>query len=310
MSDPSAVPAERALSTALATVATAAVAAAAAAYLLPLDLNYRVSGVFDQTVRELVRTSTGFVLGALLGAGTVWLLSARRAPSDFRPGLVALGAAAGGLFGVVASSLLTAVAVVPLANRAGVPGSPGFTRVLSIGRWLLLLPPLLLAFAFAFRAARWSKPKAPHALERAVRALLPPLALAGGLAFFLRGPGFPADAPPAERESWARQVFPAHYPAAADLARRSPAVLADVGEVSAVAPAKGTENRVFHGPSESTATFTLDVVGSRETGQLRAVLTIAGTPPGAAPVFGALAWTASGRTIALDPQGRSPEGSR
>lgn len=308
MADPSSVPGERALAAAFVSVAAGAAAAAGATFALPVELNFRVSGVFDQTVRELTRTAAGFVLGAFAGAGAVWLLSARKAAHDFRPGLVTLGAATGGLLGVVASSMLTAVLVAPIANRAGAPGSAPFLRVLAVGRWILLLPPLAGAFLLALRAARGSVPKPARAFERWVRVVLPPLALVAALAVLLRPPAFPSDAPPEARDSWARQTFPAHYPAAAELARRAPFVLAQVGTVSAVAPAAGTENRVFFGPDGSAAVFTLDVTGELGAGRLRVALKAPASPPGASPVPGAVAWTAGGRTTELDAEGRAPSG--
>lgn len=308
MTDPSSVPGERALTAALVSVAAGAAAAAGATFALPVELNFRVSGVFDQTVRELTRTAAGFLLGAFAGAGSVWLLSARKAVHDFRPGLLTLGAATGGLLGVVASSMLTAVLVAPIANRAGAPGSAPFLRVLEVGRWLLLVPPLAGAFLLALRAARGAAPKPTRAFERWVRVVLPPLALAAALAVLLRPPAFPSDAPPAARDSWARQTFPAHYPAAAELARRAPFVVGEVGTVSAVAPAKGTENRVFFGPDGSTAVFTLDVAGERGAGRLRVAMKAPAAPPGASPVLGAVSWTSGGGTTELDAEGRGPAG--
>lgn len=305
MPDPAPVPARRAATAALASVAAGAALAAAASLLLPVDLNYRVSGVFDQTVRTLTRTAGGFLAGALLGPALVWLVARPRSEHDFRPGLVGIGAATGALFGSVASSLLTAVVVGPLAARAGTPGSPEFTRVFDAARWALLLPPLLLAALGALRGARLSRPLPAALAERLARAFVPPAAVAVALALAARGSGFPAAAPPETRDAWARGTFPGHYPAAAELARTSPSISSDVGAVRSVAPAPGADNRVFYGATESTAVFTLDVGGERGEGRLRVEMTAPFAPAAALPRFVSVVWERNGKTTPLDATGNA-----
>jgi hypothetical protein len=106
---------------------------------------------------------------------------------------------------------------------------------------------------------------------------------------------FPAGAPAAEREAWARARVK-EYAALADLAARLPAVASDVGPVRTVAPSADARHAYSQEMNGLYMHFELEIAGERGTGLLEVRCTL---HRGALHAWEPARWRFAGRETAV-----------
>ncbi|MCC6129157.1 MAG: hypothetical protein IT186_04450 [Acidobacteria bacterium] len=259
--------------------------------------DFRVSGLFGQTLRLMAAAAVAFALGAHAGSVLPWLSRKVREEVGPSPPLLAAGTFMGAIGGFFVSAFLSTL----VFSRMG-PGGALASRA------ALVLAVLAGAVAGAMVLGRF--PARPPASGAALASLvlLPFVLLAPGLWLLLSSPSFPASASIAGRNSWAQKNLAPHYGQASGFLRSSPALVERLGTDLAIAPLAGTKNRVVYGPGESTASFTLEVASPKGRGRCEVEMTIPYSPKGAPPSFGPAKCEIEGLILDLSGTGEARPG--
>lgn len=214
------------------------------------DGNYQYSGIFSSLIQNAALLLLCAWTGAYALAGVRWAKD--DSPSLPSPGLLAIAAFFGGLFGdwmsVIALSAIPVTGYHPWGQLALLPGVFG-------GAWGL-----------AWLAARQAGPARYDRRQKGLHVAGVLLVLTGGGLYALADLSpWPGDqAPAARRAAWAHEKFGKPFDDTAAHVRADPDVRKALGEVREVAPIAG-ENRVSYTSDGTAAGFTVVVEGASGT---------------------------------------------